>query len=428
MTNPSDESKLFLGSLGAKEGVVHTDELLAWVKTLNAEINVDIKKTTLKDTGWFYDDAYGMITNKTRTFFQLSGFRSGDTEQPIIIQDEIGYVGFLCKPISGVLHFLIQAKIEPGNVNKIQLSPTIQATRSNFLQAHGGARPAYLDWFLNADEHYIVVDQVQSEQSSRFLGKRNRNIIVMLCENTEIEERASHKWVTLGQIKNLMKVDNLVNMDTRTAISCIPLHKYDFGAFGNPFSRSAGAAQPGLLTKIYRYINNYKMFDTTKRGLIPLYSLKDWQMVQKNGIDEFCRSREFHFRVVFCDISIEGREVRHWGQPLLEAQGIAVFGLFIRQNSGVAEFLVRARPEIGCFDKIELAPTIQLEATESSENDVDRLFLECYNEKRGVRHDVVLSEEGGRFYHEQNRNIIGEARGKFEQTEYLPLLTGFALS
>jgi oxidase EvaA len=23
-----------------------------------------------------------------------------------------------------------------------------------------------------------------------------------------------------------------------------------------------------------------------------------------------------------------------------------------------------------------------------------------------VRHDVVLSEEGGRFYHEQNRNII----------------------
>jgi oxidase EvaA len=45
--------------------------------------------------------------------------------QPIINQPEVGYLGFIVKKINGVMHFLIQAKIEPGNVNCVQLSPTI---------------------------------------------------------------------------------------------------------------------------------------------------------------------------------------------------------------------------------------------------------------------------------------------------------------
>ena len=32
----------------------------------------------------------------------------------------------------------MQAKVEPGNINSIQLSPTLQATRSNYTKAHGG--------------------------------------------------------------------------------------------------------------------------------------------------------------------------------------------------------------------------------------------------------------------------------------------------
>ena len=34
--------------------------------------------------------------------------------------------------------YLLQAKVEPGNINKIQISPTVQATRSNYLRIHGG--------------------------------------------------------------------------------------------------------------------------------------------------------------------------------------------------------------------------------------------------------------------------------------------------
>ena len=401
---------LFFISWSSNEGIFSSEELLSWISDLNSNINVTINKTTLINTKWFYNEKYGQITNNSYAFFQISGIRNNNIEQPILLQNEIGYLGILCKPINGILHFLMQAKIEPGNINKIQISPTIQATKSNFTQAHGGNKPAYLDWFLNTDKHCIIVDQIQSEQSSRFLGKRNRNIIIMLDENIEIEELPSHKWMTLGQIKNFMRIDNLVNMDTRTVLSCIPFYKCNFNSHDTSLTRSITQGnQPDILQKIYVYINNYKMFNENKLELVPLYSLKNWQTIIKDNIEEFSCKTDYPFKIVFCDISIEGREVRHWGQPLFEAHGMATFGLFTRIKDDIQEFLVCAKPEIGCYDKIELGPSIQMESTEKPDNTIEKLFFEYYNTKKQcIKHDVILSEEGGRFYHEQNKNIIIE--------------------
>lgn len=213
-------------SMNSSDTQVLTEDVLKWIEQKNSSINISIKKNNLSDSDfWFYDENYGEIRNRNSSFFQIRGlqqYRDSELvlEQPILIQDEIGYLGMICKEIDGILHFLMQAKIEPGNVNKIQISPTIQATKSNFTQKHGGKKPAYLDYFLEAKPDNILVDQIQSEQSSRFLGKRNRNIIIMVDE--DIEVLPSHRWMTLSTIKQLMRIDNLVNMDTRTVLSCIP--------------------------------------------------------------------------------------------------------------------------------------------------------------------------------------------------------------
>lgn len=89
------------------------------------------------------------------------------------------------------------------------------------MRVHGGKMPLYFEYFDHADAYKIVYDQIQSEQSSRFLKKRNRNIIIIIDEDIIVHE--NYMWMTLGQIKALMKIDNLVNMDTRTVISGIPL-------------------------------------------------------------------------------------------------------------------------------------------------------------------------------------------------------------
>jgi len=400
---------MILSARCSPQSIIPTRDILDWVASLNESVFVDIKKTTLAETKWFYDSSVGQIVNEHRTFFQVGGLKNDDIEQPVIIQDEIGFLGMLCKPIDGIPHFLVQAKIEPGNVNKIQLSPTIQATKSNFTQAHGGAKPTYLDWFISIGTDSIVVDQIQSEQSSRFLGKRNRNIIIMLGKDTKVEESPVHKWMTLGQIKSLMRIDNLVNMDTRSVLSCIPFFKYSIEANDTPLVRSVTEGdQPDILPKLYSYINNKKMFDINKTRLVPLYSLKDWDMNSAGGVETFQNKWGYSFKVVFCDIFIDGREVRHWGQPLFEAEGMAIFGLFTRVNDGIQEFLIHAKQEVGCLDHIELGPTVQLESTEEAIDQIDKAFVECYNTKKGVMYDVILSEEGGRFYHEQNKNVIIE--------------------
>ena len=232
-----------------------TESLLAWIKKLNETNVVNITKSIMRpDEYWLYNSDKGIIENKNKRFFSIRGLqykRKGEVlaEQPIIYQMEIGFLGIICKEFDGVMHFLMQAKVEPGNVNCVQISPTIQATKSNFEQAHGGTVPNYFSYFQNSKEHTIIFDQVQSEQGTRFYKKRNRNIMIRVDE--DIEVLPAFRWMTLGQIKELMKIDNLVNMDTRIVLSCIPLSTYHYDekelkeieecfgkrSFSPPFSR-----------------------------------------------------------------------------------------------------------------------------------------------------------------------------------------------
>lgn len=393
-----------------------TEDILNWVDEKNKNTHVTISKIPYNYDGfWYYDKESGKIKNRNNSFFQIKGLvkhsPEGDVEQPIIIQNEIGYLGIIGKVIDGILYFLMQAKIEPGNVNKIQISPTIQATKSNFMQAHGGKAPAYLEYFSNKKNYEIVADQIQSEQSSRFLGKRNRNIIIIVDDDISILE--SHKWMTLGQIKQLMAYNNLVNMDTRTVISCIPFSLRDFtfkelthikslfkreALFNSMFFGEAGTR----INKIYQYINEIKMLDKTTTELVDLRSLKTWYY---NADSEFTADNA-EFKIVYCNIEIEGREVRKWQQPLLEAIGESTFGLMYCIDNNVMKFLIKAKSEVGCFDKIEVGPSVQLGPNEKFSNKVEALFVDRINSNIGVEFQGLFSEEGGRFYHEQNRNVI----------------------
>lgn len=117
-----------------------------WIALRNKATSVSLTRTSLKNISrWYLDEKTGSIQHDTGRFFSIDGIRVTATigeiptwDQPIINQPEIGILGFIVKELGGVLHFLVQAKIEPGNVNCVQLSPTIQATRSNFQQTHGG--------------------------------------------------------------------------------------------------------------------------------------------------------------------------------------------------------------------------------------------------------------------------------------------------
>lgn len=413
MINFSDE---ILKSLQVRDNANNSlDDILSWIKELNEKTLVNLTKVSMEECRGWGLNSQGLIQNEAGTFFKIAGLRfenNGEVvEQPILLQDEIGFLGILTKKINGVLHFLMQAKIEPGNLNNIQISPTIQATKSNFLQKHGGKKPKYLEFFQNSKEYKIVYDQIQSEQSSRFFGKRNRNIIVYLGEDEDVYVEKNWKWMTLGQIKELLRHDNLVNMDSRTVLSGLPLFlskdaKKPTWFKDGEFFEMITDSDSDYYTPIYNQINDYKMFSDINRTIVPLTSLKDWRITK----DEIIHKESYSFKVVFYEIEIEGREVRKWYQPLFQAIGKAKFILLTAKNNGKMMFLVKTKKEIGAFDNIEIGPTVQKEAIETDyDNPLEKYVFETIQKGENIITNVTLSEEGGRFYHEENINIILES-------------------
>lgn len=112
----------------------------------NNAVHVDIKQIEFsKMENWGFNSDRSKLVHNSGSFFSIEGINVktnwrevNEWDQPIINQPEIGYLGIITKEINGILYFLLQAKIEPGNINNVLLSPTLQATKSNYTQVHGG--------------------------------------------------------------------------------------------------------------------------------------------------------------------------------------------------------------------------------------------------------------------------------------------------
>lgn len=397
-----DRHKELIESFLCADGIYTNQQLLDWIKSENEITKAVLQKTKISDDSfWHYDEKESEVLNRNHSFFTLKGIRRGEKEQPIILQNEVGYLGFIGKKINGVLHFLMQAKIEPGNVNNVQISPTIQATKSNFTQRHGGRAPYYLDYFKGADRYEVVYDGDEPEQCSRFYKKYNRNVIILLPDDEEIEVLDHFRWMTIGQIKWMANnCDNLVNMDTRTVLSCIPYYHgtkpHSSPFFDSVFDEDDSAAMLRLLIEHQKTIG--------KAELLRLDSLSDWE---RNDQGIFCK-HQYPFSFQYFDIAIEDREVTHWTQPLAVANGKALFALGYVLIDSHQCYLIKMADEIGCEFGSCFGPTVQFEAPFGKADFADPVQHAIWQaiETGETDVDVVLSEEGGRFYHEENRNVV----------------------
>jgi len=429
---------LILNSLLMQNGPSGTvADILAWIQQRNREVVVKINTLPFKElVNWSFDPLTGNLHHDSGRFFSIEGIRvmvdngvRREWTQPIINQPEVGFLGIITQEIDGVLCFLLQAKVEPGNVNHVQLSPTLQATRSNYSQIHKGKKPLYLEYFKNAKQTQIILDQLQSEQGARFLRKRNRNIILKVEQ--EIPLTDDFRWLTLGQIKTLMTYDNIVNMDTRTVISGIPCHAYldrlsvrHFDSFMeqhhvSPVGRDLFLSEMALsgchtIDGILFWLTELKSKYELIVDRIPLRDVQDWQVAEC----EIARSDRRFFRVLGVGVVINNREVTAWCQPLVEPMQEGLCAFIIKKIKGIYHFLVQAKIECGNFDVVEMAPTVQcLTGNYWGENAVVPPFVEYVLSEacKRVLYDTKQSEEGGRFYHEQNRNLIVEAGDEFSE-------------
>lgn len=400
------------------------DELHGWFAERRAanDYEVDLAPLDRLD-GWYFEEGTCNIVHRSGRFFSVRGLdvtESGrevdDWQQPIIVQPEHGILGILVKVIGGVPHCLLQAKMEPGNVNLVQLSPTVQATRSNYTRVHGGKPVPYLEHFVAPRSGRVLFDSLQSEQASWFLAKRNRNMIVRIDDNVPL--LPDFRWVSFDEIAELLQVDDLVNMDTRTVLSgavTMPPAPHDDSAdtFTDAMARSW---QPGGwalhdTAELLSWFTEAKGRCTLDRRLIPLNRVAGW--TGRDGVLTHDENR--HFTVVGVDVRASNREVAGWSQPMFAPRSPGLIAFLTRRIAGVPHVLVQARIETGAFDRIEMAPTVHCQPGNYQSGFVPGTrqprFLDgvLATSPERILLDVIHSEEGGRFYHARSRHLLIEA-------------------
>lgn len=415
--------------------VFSNKDVFSWVAERRDSVKSTVTQKPLRELRkWVCDPVTGNIHHESGRFFAIEGVRVQTDwghvpqwEQPIINQAEIGFLGFIARKFDGVLHVLVQAKIEPGNINVVQLSPTLQATKSNYSRVHQGQRPRYLEYFNGERETILLLDQLQSEQGARFLRKRNRNIIVEIPEGEEIAAHPDFGWMSIGQIKHFMCHDNFVNMDTRTVLSGVGYGSYSTDTLEGLFALARTGRQQRLMLGSAmgagQALNDFRSIISWITGLksryelsverMPLNRVAQWQEID----GEIRRDDGKYFSVIGVNVTIENREVMNWDQPMVKPSQEGLIAFIVKPIGGVYHFLVQAKLEAGNFDIVELAPTVQC-LTGNYRTGSNEYSVKYINEVLQAPSDHVLlsalqSEEGGRFFHEQNRNMIVEVGDEF---------------
>tara|TARA_B100001996_G_scaffold381932_1_gene372461 strand:- start:902 stop:2215 length:1314 start_codon:yes stop_codon:yes gene_type:complete len=363
------------------------DELEEYYEKLqdNKEFNVNLVGiNSIKN--WGYDKDFN-FAHDSKKFFSIKRVKYNKIENGIIHQPDIGVLGVLATQIGGILHILVQFKEEPGNTNKAQLSPTIQATKSNYSKAHGGSLPPYWETFSSIPKDNFIVNSLQPEQGLRYWQKFNQNVIV---ETDFIEEIPGFKWMTLGQVLAFSKFDNSINSCLRSVLSLIPFNK-------EHENKKLSLELDDLLSKSKKQYRNY---GTLHNNIEKFYSK------ESDSFKFF--SEDDLFSIQGVEVNIKNREVPSWSQPVIMESKNLYYVLLRFLNKNSISYLWKITPEPGYVNGFVMGPSEIIKTEESNLSKIKSQLIkkyECYGNISKV-HTINMSEEGGRFWRVSVPHII----------------------
>lgn len=401
------------------KSIVDEDKLSSTLEQYRNSMDINISRKTFNTIDkWNYSDD-GDIVHESGKFFSIRGAEAINNEtsqvsyQPIIDQPEQGILGIVSRMNNGRVEILLQAKIEPGNLDSVQYSPTVQATKSNYSRVHKGKSVLYLDKFKNSDK--IISEGFQSEHGYKFYKKANDNIHVH-DDSTEIVDN-KFIWITLNDIRSLLSKEHCVNMDTRSVLSTIDFIGNSL-SFDEIFGQSdiklddlekellfSSLSEDNALKsfdEILHWINNKKKKITQR--MIPLNSIYDkgWVLSDTHLIGE----NNKNFELVAIKSSIGSREVSSWCQPIVRDNIPKVYAFILKKINNIFHILVQSVEEDYGWNGAELGPTIHSINSQALSLDDELENFNIHSNEFNVIYDCFQSEEGGRFMEQKNRYML----------------------
>ena len=358
-----------------------------WFNSQKKLNRIKIKTKKLNDLeNWNYSKK--LIFHSSQRFFKIVGievksnFAGKNWDQPMIVQKEKGILGIIKN--KKTKKYLLQAKVEPGNKNKLQLSPTVQATKSNYQRIHGGKKTSYLNIFKTNKIKFIT----QPEQGYRYLFKFNKNALVEIKKKIQILK--NFYWFSKEDLKYLIKRKSVLNMDTVSVFSSfIKKNTIDL-----PLKK---------MNEINNWIKQNDKIFKLKIKVKPLANLINWKV----KTDSITHKNNKHFSVVGINIICNNREIKKWDQPIIKGKRLAFAGYLIKEFNKTDHYLCKYNKKPG-LKKSTLSCTVNTSDLDNFNTNNHLISFEkkmirdfFFNKKKKVKKifDNILSDEGGRFFH-----------------------------
>lgn len=219
------KAEILKSLLSEKEARFSYEEIISWFTNLKSMTDLQISKCNICELSDWRVDRFS-ISHRGNKYFEILGISSriGGREiaewcQPIIRQREAGIIGFIIRKIKNVYHLLVQAKIEPGNFDVLEMAPTVQCITGSYRNPEYSVK--YLEYFLGKKTCTVLYDALQSEEGGRFFHEQNRNIVVLVDDEFPLEVDAHFIWMTFEQAKEFIKFNNYFNIEARGLLTCI---------------------------------------------------------------------------------------------------------------------------------------------------------------------------------------------------------------
>ena len=206
------------------------DYVLKWLKKINSENKMKIKKIKVNELKDWSSDNGGNLFHKSKQFFGVMGIKvTGANEreiaswdQPILTQKHGGILAILMREKkSGIIEFLLCARREPGDT-KIKLCPSFSATQSNINLAHGGKKTLLSNLIFNHKKSNLIAKTIHYEEGARFWQKSNQNLIIRIDKKDQLKiNNKSFIWLNLSQIKKLNLTNGVINPFVKTILFMI---------------------------------------------------------------------------------------------------------------------------------------------------------------------------------------------------------------